>query len=148
MSAESELTAFIEKFTPEMQDRIRRARASLARRFPDAVQMVYNNYNFLVIGFGPTARPSEAVFSLAASRAGINLCFLQRGPDLPDPTNVLRGSGKMVRNVRLAEATDLDSPAVDALISAALGLAAIPMSSSDGPELLIKSVSAKQRSRH
>jgi hypothetical protein len=147
MSAESELTGFTEKFAPELQDQIRRARASLARRFPDAVQMVYDNYNFLVIGFGPTSRPSDAIVSLAASRAGVNLCFLQRGPEIPDPARVLRGNGKMVRNVRLADATDLDSPEIDTLIAAALDLAAIPMSASDGPELLIKSVSAKQRPR-
>ena len=146
-TAEGELAGFIAKFTPPMQDQIRACRARMDALFPDAIQLVYDNYNFLVIAFGPTTRPSEALFSLAAHARGVNLCFLQRGPDLPDPTNVLRGSGKMVRNVRLAEATDLDSPAVDALISAALGLAAIPMSSSDGPELLIKSVSAKQRSR-
>ena len=29
------------------------------------------------------------------------LCFLQNGPELPDPTGILRGNGKVVRNVIL-----------------------------------------------
>ena len=35
-------------------------------RFPDAVQLIYDNYNFLVIGFGPNSKPSNSLFSLAA----------------------------------------------------------------------------------
>jgi hypothetical protein len=119
----------------------------LAARFPDAVQMVYDNYNFLVIGFGPTRRASDAILSLAADARGVNLCFLQRGPKLPDPTSILRGSGKVVRTVALDSPDDLDRPDVGALIEVALRLAITPMDASDNGDLVIKSVSAKQRPR-
>ena len=82
VTAESELAGFIAKFAPEMQCRIRGCRAKLEARFPDAVQMVYDNYNFLVIGFGPTRRASDAILSLAAHARGVNSCFLQRGLEL------------------------------------------------------------------
>ena len=147
MSSESELAGFIAKFTPDLQSRIRGCRAKLAARFPDAIQLVYDNYNFLVIGFGPTNRSADAILSLAAHSRGVNLCFLQRGPDLPDPTSILRGSGRIARNVALDSPDDLDRPDVKALIDAALTLATTPMSASDGPELVIKSVSARQRPR-
>jgi hypothetical protein len=52
-----------------------------------------------------------------------------------------------VRNVALESPDDLDRPEVSALIDAALELAAVPMSASDGAEVLIKSVSARQRPR-
>jgi hypothetical protein len=39
---------------------------------------------------------------------GVNLFFLQRGPELPDPTSILRGSGKVVRNIALSSPDDLD----------------------------------------
>src|SRR4051812_32701108 len=110
MDAEGELAGFVAKFSPEMQDRIRGCRAKLEARFPAAVQLVYDNYNSLVLSFGPTERPSDVVLSLAAFAGGINLNFLQRGPDLPDPTSVLRGTGKVVRNVRLDRPDDLDRP--------------------------------------
>jgi hypothetical protein len=147
VTAESELAGFIAKFTPEMQRRIEACRDKMETRFPTAVQMVYDNYNFLVIGFGPTPRASDAIFSLAAHARGIILCFLQRGPDLPDPTGILRGSGKKVRNVPLPTADDLDRPDIVALMGAALELASIEMDASAGPALLIKSISEKQRPR-
>src|SRR3954451_8929919 len=137
MAPETQLDVFIARFTPEMQSRIRACRAMLEERFPDAVQLVYDNYNFLVIGFGPTRRPSEAILSLAAHRKGINLCFLQRGPELPDPEHLLHGSGTVVRTLPLDSAADLDRPAVQALIEAASRLASIPMAAADGGELII-----------
>ena len=94
---------------------------------------------------GPTRRASDAILSLAAHARGVNLCFLQRGPELPDPTSILRGSGKVVRTVALDSPDDLDRPDVGALIEAALGLT--PMDASDNGDLVIKSVSAKQRPR-
>jgi hypothetical protein len=42
---------------------------------------------------------------------------------------------------------DLDRPDVGALIEVALGLATTPMDASDSADLVIKSVSAKQRRR-
>jgi hypothetical protein len=147
VEAERVLDGFVEKFAPEMQHRIRGCRERLAAWFPDAVQLVYDNYNFLVIGFGPTQRPSEALVSLAAYRGGVNLCFLQRAPELPDPTSILRGSGSVVRNVALTGPEDLDRPDVRAILDAQAALAVVPMGESEGPMLVIRSVSAKQRPR-
>ena len=77
----------------------------------------------------------------------MNLFFLQRATELPDPTSILRGSGKVVRSVALTSPADLDQADVIALVEAALELAAVPMPDSLGHELIIKSVSAKQRPR-
>jgi hypothetical protein len=147
LTPEAEIDGFIAKFAPEMQARIRGCRDKLQARFPKAVQLVYDNYNFFVIGFGPTRRPSDAIFSLAAHRRGVNLCFLQHGPELSDPTSILRGNGKVVRNIALGSADDLDRPDVGALIRAALQVAATPMEHAEGPETIVRSVSAKQRPR-
>jgi hypothetical protein len=147
MAAEDELAGFVAKFTDGMQDLIRGYRSMMSIRFPNAVQLVYDNDNFLVIGFGPTDHASDAIFSLAAHRQGVNLCFLQRALELPDPTSILRGTGKVSRNVALSSPDDLASEDVQALIDAALELAAVPMDASSGPDLVIKSVSARQRPR-
>jgi hypothetical protein len=147
MSAETELAGFVAKFAPDMQERIQACRAKLRARLPDAVELVYDNYNFLVVGYGPTQRSSDAILSLAAYARGVNLCFLQRGPELPDPGRLLQGQGKVARHVPLASADDLDGPRIGAMIDAALELAATPMTAAEGPELVIKSVAAKQRPR-
>jgi len=66
---------------------------------------------------------------------------------LPDPQKRLRGEGKQVRNVRLEDATTLDRPAIQALITASLLHAPKPLDGTARRQLIIKSVSAKQRPR-
>ncbi len=96
MNPEKQLAGFIAKFTPEVAALAEAALAKMRARFPSAIQMVYDNYNFLVIGFGPTERPSEAIFSIALHARGVSLCFLQAGSQLPDPGKMLKGSGSKV----------------------------------------------------
>jgi len=145
-SPATQLAGFIAKFTPEMAARIRALRAALRRRLPHAHELVYDNYNFFVIGYGPTERPSEAVFSLATQASGASLCFLW-GAKLPDPKKLLRGSGNQVRSIKLPDAATLNEPTIEALIAAAIKSAPVPFDPTLRPRLIIKSVSAKQRPR-
>jgi hypothetical protein len=147
VTPEAQLAGFIARFTPEVAALAKAALTRMRARLPGATQLVYDNYNALVIGFGPTERPSEAIFSIALYARGVNLCFLQRGPELPDPKKLLRGSGTIARNIRLESAADLDQPTVKALISQALKRAAVPIDSTAPGRLIIRSVSAKQRPR-
>ena len=142
-----QLESFISKYSPEVAREGRAAIKALERLVPGAVRMVYDNYNFLVVGFGPSERASEAVLSLAFAPRWISLCFLQGGPKLPDPHKLLRGSGTVVRNVRLESAGDLNTPAMRALITESLRRAAMPIDPRAKGRLLIKSISGKQRPR-
>src|SRR6476620_11289344 len=90
--AAQQLKMFIAKFDAAHQTLIRATRSALRKRFPTANELVYDNYNFFVIGYGPTERPSDCLLSIAAGANGIGLCFI-RGASLPDPKNVLQGSG-------------------------------------------------------
>jgi hypothetical protein len=107
--SEAQIETFLSKYTPEMAAAGKAARARMRRRVPGGVEFVYDNYNALVFGFGPTERPSEAVLSLAMMPRWVTLCFL-KGAALPDPEKLLRGSGSTVRNVRLQSTEDLDDP--------------------------------------
>jgi len=143
---ERQLAGFIAKFAPEMAKLIRAARARMRKRLPRALELVYDNYNFFVIGYGPNERASDAIFSLAAQAKGLSLCFLQ-GARLPDPQGILRGTGNVVRNLRLESAATLDRPEVRALINEALIRAKVPIAYESRHALIIKSVSTKQRPR-
>jgi len=144
--AEAALEAFVAKFAPAHQRLIRDVRVALRRRFPAANELVYDNYNFFVIGYAATTRPSDAVLSIAASAKGVSLCFIH-GASLADPAGILLGSGKQTRFLRLAAAADLEQPEVRALVAVAAESAPVPLG--DGPPgtLIIRSVSAKQRAR-
>src|SRR5437764_7041262 len=129
LSPEQQLASFIGKFTPEMAKRIRAARAKMRKRLPQAVELVYDNYNFFVIGYGASEKAGDAIFSLAAQAKGLSLCFLH-GARLADPSGILKGSGNLVRNIRLETASTLDNPEVCRLVDAALAGAKVPI----GPE--------------
>src|SRR5689334_14714863 len=143
---ESRLRSFIEKFEPRHQTVIRAARKRLRQRFPTATELVYDNYNFFVIGFGPNERPSNCIVTIAAAANGVGLCFV-RGASLPDPEKVLLGSGKQTRFLRLPSADVLDQSAVQTLLSLAAERAPTPLPSTGGGQLVIRCVSAKQRPR-
>jgi hypothetical protein len=134
------------KFTPEMRSLTRAALAKMRKRLPGAVELVYDNYNALVIGFGPTERASDAVFSLAVYPRWVNLFFLQ-GADLPDKQKLLKGAGKIVRHVVLKDAATLDDPGIEQLIAEALKRAKPPIDHKGRRKLVIKSISSKQRHR-
>lgn len=145
-AAAKQLAGFISKFDPKHQALIRAARKALRRRLPTANELVYDNYNFFVIGYCSTERPSDCVVSLAAGANGVGLSFY-RGATLPDPKKVLLGSGKQNRFVRLESAATLARPEVDALIAAALSQAKTPMPATAKGALIIRSISSKQRPR-
>jgi hypothetical protein len=144
--SERQLAEFIAKFTPEMGRSIRAARDKMRTFMPQALELVYDNYNFFVIGYGPSEKAGDAIFSLAAQAKGINLCFLQ-GAKLPDPYKLLRGSGNVVRNIRLESASTLDDANVRELMNAAMKRAKSPIPVDGSHQLIIKSISAKQRPR-
>jgi hypothetical protein len=144
--AERQLKGFIEKFEPSHQTLIRAVRKALQKRFPTAHELVYDNYNFFVIGYSPTERPSDSIFSIAARADGVGLCFIH-GAGLPDPKRLLLGSGKQTRFIRLESASELARPEVEALMKAAIARSKTPLPDAGRGKLIIRSVSAKQRPR-
>lgn len=116
-------------------------------RLPGAQELVYDNYNALAIGFSPSERTSEAVFSIALFPRWVSLFFLQSGARLRDPAGLLEGSGNQARHIKLRTPDQLSDPAVEDLIAQALELAAAPIDPARPRRLIIKSVSEKQRPR-
>jgi hypothetical protein len=143
---EKTLAGFIAKFEPKTQALIRSVRRALRRRLPTANELVWDNYNFFVIGYSATERPSDSVVSLAAASNGVGLSFY-RGATLPDPKGILLGEGKQNRFLRLDSAKVVDRPEVEALIAAAVRQNTAPFREKGKGELIIRSVSKKQRPR-
>jgi len=143
---EKQLTEFMSKYTPEIRSLANEVLEKMRKRLPGSVELVYDNYNALVVGFGPSERASDAIFSIALYPRWINLFFLD-GVALPDPEKLLQGSGKIVRSIMLKDAATLDRPAVRSLMSEAVKRADTPIDKKSARRLIIKSISAKQRPR-
>jgi hypothetical protein len=139
-----QLASFIAKFTPEIASLAHLILKTMRQRYPTALELVYDNYNALAIGFSPTERASDVIFSIAIYPRWISLFFLQaRG--LPDPEKLLKGSGNVARHIVLPTASHLDLPDVRALMLEAESRAKILFDPNGKHRLIVKSVSSKQR---
>jgi hypothetical protein len=147
MTPQQQLDGFIAKYTPAMARLTRAALRKMRSRLPSAHQLVYDNYNALVIGFGPSAKASESILSIAAYADHASLCFLQNAPSLDDPKKLLQGAGNVVRHIKFKDASALDDEDVVALINQALIFAKAPIDPKAKGQLIIKSISKKQRPR-
>ncbi len=145
-TASAQVSTFIAKFDRANAALIRSCRTAMRKRLPTALELVYDNYNFLAIGYSSTERASDCVVSLACGANGVALSFYY-GATLPDPDGVLLGSGNQNRFVRLESAKTLSTAAVERLMTAALAQAKTPMPGSGKTRTIVKSISAKQRPR-
>jgi hypothetical protein len=145
-SPAKQVDAFIARFDPAVARLVRAGRAKLRRLFPTAVELVYDNYNALAIGYGSSERMSDAFVSLAAYARGVNLYFLY-GVELKDPAGILKGAGSRGRFVRLESAATIDRPDVRALLREAVRNGDTPLPARGRGRTVIKSISAKQRPR-
>jgi hypothetical protein len=123
-----QLSRFLAKYTPKIAAQGRRALAKMRKLLPGS------------------EKPSLAIFSILLMPDHVTLCFLQ-GASLPDPNLRLKGSGNVVRHIRLVPPSVLDDPEILDLINTALYRAKAPINPKARRQLIIKSISAKQRPR-
>jgi hypothetical protein len=146
VTGEQQLAGFIEKFDSKNAALIRSVRKVLRKRLPKANELIYDNYNFFVIGYCSTERPSDCILSIAAGANGVGLSFYH-GATLPDPHKLLLGSGSQNRFIRIESAATLTRPEVEELIAAAIGQSVAPLPGCGGGKLVIRSISKKQKPR-
>jgi len=147
LSPKKQLDGFIAKFEPAIGAQAKKVLAAMRKRLPGALELVYDNYNALAIGFAPTERASEVIFSIAVFPKWVSL-FLFGGQKLKDPKKLLKGSGNTVRHIVLKDGVvTLDDPDVRALMDQCLKIADPPLDPHQKYRLIIKSISAKQRPR-
>jgi len=145
-TSEQQLASMIRKFDSKNAALICSMRKALRERMPSANELVYDNYNFFVIGYCSTERPSDCIVSIAAAANGVGLSFYC-GAKLPDPHRILLGSGSQNRYIRIDSVALLARPEVDRLIAAAINQARNRLPAVGKGKLIIRSISKKQRPR-
>jgi hypothetical protein len=102
---------------PHVEALARRAQALIEEVMPDVVKVAWPKQNIIGYGVGPK-KMSEQFCYIAVFKARINLGFYY-GADLADPENLLEGTGKALRHIKISELEQLENPAVRDLITAA-----------------------------
>jgi hypothetical protein len=121
------------------------ARKLILAEAPEASEFVYEVYT-IADHFTFTGRPSDAFVFTTTHANWVNLGF-NFGSQLPDPNHLLRGDGKWIRHVRIAQGEDLDAPGVRHLIRAAIAQAERPERKAGKPRTVVhRAQPAKKRS--
>jgi hypothetical protein len=111
------------------------SRKLILEEAPRAHEFVYEVYT-IADHFSFTERPSDAFVFTTAHAKWVNIGF-NFGSVLPDPNGLLRGDGKMIRHVRIAQAADLEVRGVRELIRAAIERAERPEGKAGKPQCFI-----------
>ena len=143
---EAQVDTFLAKYSAEVSELLRAARAHLRAMFPQGCELVFDNYNALVFAISPSERASEAFLSIAGYPRWVNL-FFSHGAGMSDPDRLLQGSGSRVRSIRLQSAEHLLQPAIQALVVQALQPHREALLRAGSLQTTIKTASVKQRSR-
>ncbi len=112
----SEIDTFLEKFSPSVQAIVQQARQVVRDTLPDALEWLDVGNN--AIRYGRVQKMNSTVAYIAPFKDSANLGFY-KGTSLPDPTELLHGTGKNLRHTKFRTLEEVDKPAVRDLIRAA-----------------------------
>ena len=143
-SAEAQLSTLIARYAPAHLRLIGAVRRGLRKRLPTAHEVVYEYKGFFVISYSPNEHGYEGVLAIRASAKDVKLYF-NRGKELPDPANLLQGSGNQTRLINLESMSTLARPEVARLIDEAISRNRVPFASAGRGPVVIRSTSAKKR---
>ncbi len=104
------------------------ARKAVRKAAGPCSEIIYETY-CISNAFTFTGRQGQGFIHIATYASHVNLGF-DRGAELSDPEQLLQGTGRLIRHIRLAGVADLKRPAVAALIQGAV---------QQGLELAVKS---------
>jgi hypothetical protein len=103
--------------SPRVRGLATRTRALIRDVMPDMVEVPWTRQRIVGYGVGPR-KMSEHFCYIAFHKNHVNLGF-NYGSELPDPERLLRGSGKLLRHVKISSPEDLSNPALRRLLEVA-----------------------------
>ncbi len=97
-----DLLKFLEAFPAESREIALWLRDFVWDLYPKCNELIYDNYNFLAFGWGPTDRMSDIFCSIAVGTRGVIFGFMW-GVKLSDPEGLLAGGGSQFRSFRVPD---------------------------------------------
>jgi hypothetical protein len=111
------LDDLLASYSPDVRAMARRARELVLGALPDAVEKVHLGWRNVTFGVSPAMR--DQLFVVQPLKSRVNLALFV-GTGVPDPAGLLEGTGQSMRHVKVASLAALESPALAALLAAAV----------------------------
>src|SRR5260221_13149349 len=117
MSNSSDVINFLSNYDEKVSSLALGLRDFLFKTLPNIQEQLDIPARIIGYGYGP--KYADTICAIILSKKGIKLGFY-KGTELPDPSKILTGSGKIHKHVVINSNTDVKSPPLKKLISAAL----------------------------
>jgi hypothetical protein len=134
---------FLAPYGEEVMRLALRAREVILKQDPEAIELIYDAYNSVVIAFSLSDRLRDAFCAIGAYRNYVNLSF-NYGALLHDPKKRLQGKGARIRHIKIENAGELKAPEVIELIRQAV-LRVPRVAGSNTAHALVKAIYPKKR---
>lgn len=117
MAANKDVDAFLSHYGDEVFENALALRALALKHLPGVLEQIDQPARMIAYCYGQ--RYVDMVCTIIPSKKGVKLGFY-KGPELPDPSGLLQGSGKLSRYVEIKAMTDIQGKPLTALLKAAL----------------------------
>lgn len=95
-----DLLKFLKPFDKNIQEIVLSLREFVWDLYPQANELIYDNYNALALGWSPTEKVSHIFCGIALYRTNKNIHFnFYWGSEISDPKKILIGEGKQYRYI-------------------------------------------------
>ncbi len=117
MIQDERLKIFLGQYDNEIAQNVMKLREIISELLPGVKEQVDLPAKMIAYIYG--RKYTDMICTIIPSKTGIKLGFY-KGAELPDPQNLLEGTGKISRHVQLKSLEQIESPAVKSLIENAL----------------------------
>ncbi len=108
MENNEEFEQAIQSFSDEIKEIARQTRKLIYKVLPEVVEVVWIRQKNTGFGTGPKKKTEHFCWVMPATNH-VNLGF-NYGAELPDPKNLLEGTGKLFRHYKVKSVADLSNP--------------------------------------
>lgn len=138
------LLEFLVPYGKEITQLALRAREAVLKQDSEAIELIYDAYNAVVIAFSQTDRLKDAFCAVDVYPNYVNLSF-NYGALLRDPKKLLQGKGTSIRHIRIEDAREFKAPEVIELIRQAALRVPRSIGSKVAATAIIKAIYPKKR---
>lgn len=115
-----DLAKFLKPFPKELQDTVWWLREFVWDLYPQANELIYDNYNALAFGWSVTDRLGHLFCSIAVGRTSHNVHFgFYYGAVLSDPDKILIGEGNQYRYILVKDKKSFPKAGIRRLVKEA-----------------------------
>ena len=109
---------FLKSHTPKVQEVSLELRKIAMELLPETEEILYEGWKNFTYGTGKSRTDKDLIIYIAPFKDSVNLGFY-RGTNLPDKKKLLKGTGKLLRHIKLKTMADYEIEDIKQLITEA-----------------------------